>query len=129
LPSLPAGLAPAAAFEVFVAFEASRSRPTGVVPPPDEVTPMSAPRSLILTFSIDAIADAALSRERDAAGRSDLRCDACDEKIEGEPAGRGLFLSTRGEEVRYHEPGLCARCATAIGLRANLESEIEEEEG
>jgi hypothetical protein len=85
--------------------------------------------SKMIAFSIDSFADAALSRERDEAGHTELRCDACDEKIEGEPAGRGLFLSTRGGEVSFHEPALCASCATAIGLRANLDHELEEEEG
>ena len=112
-----------------MASEAFRSRRPGVPPPAEEISPRSAPRPPILAFSIDAVADAALSRERDEAGRADLRCDACDDKIVGEPAGRGLFLSTRGDEVRYHEPVLCLHCATAIGLRANLDLEIEEEEG
>jgi hypothetical protein len=40
-----------------------------------------------------------------------LCCDACGRVIEGEPAARGLFLWTRGEEVRYEEPPLCSRCA------------------
>jgi hypothetical protein len=83
----------------------------------------------IIAIPIDSFADAALSRERERAGRRDLRCDACDRMIEGEAAGRGLFLSTRGGEVRFDEPALCADCATAIGVRASLEAEIEEEEG
>ena len=82
-----------------------------------------------MAIPIDCYADAALTRERDEAGGRDLRCDACDCKIEGEAAGRGLFLSTRGDEVRFDEPALCAACATAIGVRANLDAEIEEEEG
>jgi hypothetical protein len=94
----------------------------------DEADPAACSLSPI-AISIDSFADAALARERDRAQGRDLRCDACDERIEGEPAGRGLFLSTRGDEVRFDEPGLCAQCATAIGLRANEASEIEEEEG
>lgn len=40
-----------------------------------------------------------------------LRCDACGAVIEGEPAARGLFLWTRGDEVRFEEPPLCEDCA------------------
>jgi hypothetical protein len=87
------------------------------------------PSSPIIAIPIDSFADAALLREREQAGRREIRCDACDRKIEGEAAGRGLFLSTRGDEVRFDEPALCAACATAIGVRASIESEVEEEEG
>jgi hypothetical protein len=82
-----------------------------------------------VAIPIDSYADAALSRARDAAGRTELRCDACDEAIEGEPAGLGVFVSTRGDEVRFEEPALCPSCATAIGVRAQMDSGIEEEEG
>jgi hypothetical protein len=82
-----------------------------------------------VAIPIDSYADAALSLERDAAGEGHLRCDACDRKIEGEPAGLGLFVTTRGDEVRFEEPALCPWCATAIGLSATDDAEIEEEEG
>src|SRR5712692_7589001 len=71
-----------------------------------------------LPIAIDAEADAALSVARAAAGSHELRCDVCDEPIEGEPAGRGLYMWTRGDEVRFEEPGLCPNCATAIGVTA-----------
>jgi len=87
------------------------------------------PYSHIIAISIDSYADAALARERDGAGERELRCDACDEKIDGEPEGHGLFLTTRGDEVRFDEPVLCGACAVAIGVRAGLGAEIEEEEG
>jgi hypothetical protein len=58
-----------------------------------------------------------------------LVCDACCKPILGEPAGSGLYVWTRGEEVRYEEPPLCAECAKAIGLAALAQWEIEEEEG
>lgn len=112
-----------------MAFESSLSRRSGRIPPGDEVAPSGTPRPPIVAIPIDSFADASLSREREQAGGRELRCDACDRKIEGEAAGRGLFLSTRGDEVRFDEPALCAACATAIGLRANLDAEIEEEEG
>lgn len=56
-----------------------------------------------------------------------VRCDACGEEIEGAPAGSGLFLWTRGEEVRYEEPPLCERCATSIAVGGMLQWEPEEE--
>jgi hypothetical protein len=58
-----------------------------------------------------------------------LACDACGKPIQGEPAGSGLYVWTRGEEVRYEEPPLCAKCANAIGLAALAQWEIEEDEG
>ncbi len=56
-----------------------------------------------------------------------VRCDACGEPIEGSPAGSGLFLWTRGDEVRYEEPPLCERCAYAIAVGGTLQGEIDEE--
>jgi len=41
-------------------------------------------------------------------------CDVCGAEIEGEPAGKGLLLWSRGEEVRVEEPALCKACAPAI---------------
>jgi hypothetical protein len=112
-----------------VAFEVSRKRRSARVLAGDDVVEAGTPRPPIIAFPIDSFADASLARERDEAGRRELRCDACDRKIEGEAEGRGLFLSTRGAEVRFDEPALCATCATAIGVRAQLAAEIEEEEG
>ncbi|HVW26188.1 MAG TPA: hypothetical protein VHC69_12515 [Polyangiaceae bacterium] len=56
-----------------------------------------------------------------------VNCDACGEPIEGSPAGSGLFLWTRGDEVRYEEPPLCERCACAIAVGGMLAFEGEEE--
>ena len=89
-----------------------------------------------LSVSIDSIADAALqSRAHEHAptygpgSQTELRCDVCDEPIEGEPQGRGLYMWTRGDEVRFEEPALCARCSTAIGVTALAAWDVEEEEG
>jgi len=82
-----------------------------------------------ISVSIDSIADAALQAQRGASGATELRCDVCDSAIEGEPAGHGLYMWTRGEEVRFEEPALCARCATAIGVTALAAWSVEEEEG
>ncbi len=43
--------------------------------------------------------------------------------------GRGLFMWARGEELRFEEPALCPDCASAIGVSALRQWEIEEEEG
>lgn len=82
-----------------------------------------------ISVSIDSVADAALQAHRHEAGSSELRCDVCDEAIEGEPAGRGLYMWTRGEESRFEEPALCRHCSTAIGVTALAAWSIEEEEG
>ena len=54
-------------------------------------------------------------------------CDSCGHWFDGEPAGAGLFLWTRGEEVRYEEPPLCSSCANAISLAALALWELEED--
>lgn len=82
-----------------------------------------------LSLSIDSVADAALQSQRFAVGAAELRCDVCDEEIEGEPTGRGLYMWTRGDEIRFEEPALCAQCATAIGVTALAAWAVEEEEG
>jgi len=56
-----------------------------------------------------------------------FECDSCGKSIEGEPAGHGLYVWTRGEEVRYEEPPLCSSCANAIGLAALALWELEED--
>lgn len=58
-----------------------------------------------------------------------LVCHACETPIEGEPAGRGLLLFARGEDVTFEEPPLCEACALAIGMTALFRFEEEEEEG
>jgi hypothetical protein len=56
-------------------------------------------------------------------------CDVCDEPIEGEPAGSGLYVWSRGEDApRIEEPPLCEACATAIGVTALRTWDDEEEE-
>jgi hypothetical protein len=59
---------------------------------------------------------------------SPVRCDVCDRLIEGEPAGEGVYLWVRGEEVRREPAPLCLECATAIGLAARFPHEFEEED-
>ena len=58
-----------------------------------------------------------------------LFCDACGKPIEGEPGGAGIFVFSRGDEVRYEEPPLCEHCGYAIGITAMVRWAEEEEEG
>lgn len=57
------------------------------------------------------------------------RCDACGQQVRGTPAGRGLLLFPRGDEVLREEPPLCEKCALAINLTALHRFVEEEEEG
>jgi hypothetical protein len=65
----------------------------------------------------------------EASSARTFECDACGKKVQGEPAGRGLYVWARGDESRYEEPPLCARCANAIGLAALAQWELEEDDG
>ena len=87
-----------------------------------------APRAFI-SCAIDDVALASLRSALQPVRESGEDCHVCGSAIAGEPAGRGLFLWTRGDEVRVEEPPLCAGCATAIGVTALREWEIEEDEG
>ena len=49
---------------------------------------------------------------------ADVLCDACEAPIVGEPAGLGVYLWARGEDVHAEDAPLCAACATAIGMTA-----------
>ncbi|WP_394849094.1 hypothetical protein LZC95_16790 [Pendulispora brunnea] len=73
----------------------------------------------------------------EVAGES-TRCDVCNQILSGaedtDPdgyavGGSGLYLWTRGDEVRYEEPPLCGRCGTAIGVMALAQWDLEEDEG
>lgn len=113
-----------------MAFEAHRRGRPDRTRPADDRAESVPPRAPLVAVPIDVVADAALACERARTeSAADTRCDVCERALDGEPAGRGLLLTTRGDEVRYEEPALCATCATAIGLRAHLDDEIEEEEG
>ncbi len=66
----------------------------------------------------------------------DSRCDACgcplgaDEETDGYGLpGTGIYLWTRGDEIRVERAPLCSGCASAIGVTALARWEIEEEEG
>lgn len=77
------------------------------------VDPAALPRP-VMCCAIDDVALASLRRPPE----EQLRCSLCDRDIEGEPGGSGLFMWTRGDQVRFDEPPLCAQCATAVGVTA-----------
>lgn len=58
-----------------------------------------------------------------------VRCHACDAEITGEPAGHGLLVFPRGDDVLREEPPLCEPCALAIGVTALWGFAQDEEEG
>jgi hypothetical protein len=68
------------------------------------------------------------SAAQPSARENGFECDACGKWIVGEPGGAGLFVWTRGDEVRYEEPPLCEECASEIAVGALLRWETEEEE-
>ncbi|MCC7536860.1 MAG: hypothetical protein IT379_11630 [Deltaproteobacteria bacterium] len=59
----------------------------------------------------------------------ELACHACGATIEGEPAGRGILVFPRGDDLYVDEPPLCSRCALAVGMTAMARWIEEEEEG
>jgi hypothetical protein len=56
------------------------------------------------------------------------RCDVCDAVVEGEDGGSGLYVWTRGSEVRYEEPPLCKSCGPTLAITAMRRWEEEDEE-
>jgi hypothetical protein len=76
------------------------------------------------------------SHEALFAAEGELRCDACGAGLDegGEDdgfgvAGSGVYMWTRGDDVRLENAPLCPACASAIGMTALARWEIEEEEG
>lgn len=67
----------------------------------------------------------------------DARCDACGDRLAPADAddsayaisGAGVYVWTRGEEVRFEKAPLCPGCAVAVGVSALARWELEEEEG
>lgn len=92
-----------------------------------EVRPVARPMCII-SVSVDAVADHAL-RARQASEATEVCCDVCDVPLPDEPAGHGLYVWYRGDEIRIEEPALCCGCATAIGVTALSAWDAEEEEG
>ncbi|HVY44862.1 MAG TPA: hypothetical protein VHB21_03245 [Minicystis sp.] len=94
-----------------------------------ELLPLGSNVACPPAIPIDEVADAALAAARQSPPPAELRCDACDARIEGEPAGHGLYVWSRGSELRFEEPPLCPTCATAIGITALQLWSMEEDEG
>lgn len=86
----------------------------------------------VFVASADGFADAARSRYFREQAATSAVCDVCESAFEGEPAGRGLLVWASGDESglgeRLEEPPLCEKCATAIGLSALRQWQIDEEE-
>jgi hypothetical protein len=80
---------------------------------------------LVASYAADDVALAALARRTDD---EPSRCHACDEEIQGTPAGSGLLLWSRGDRIETEEPPLCPACAAAIGLTALRRSALEDDE-
>ncbi len=74
------------------------------------------------------LADEAPESVDERAVAATFACDSCGEQYHGPPAGSGLFLWTRGEELRFEEPPLCEQCALKISIGALIKWESEEEE-
>jgi hypothetical protein len=76
------------------------------------------------------------SHEALFAAEDQVRCDACGAGLDagdedegfGVP-GSGVYVWTRGDDVRFEKAPLCPSCASAIGMTALARWEIEEEEG
>ena len=59
------------------------------------------------------------------------RCDLCDVRLSrdtSDDGGSGLYVWTRGGEVRYEEPPLCRRCGAAVAMAALRSFEGEDDE-
>lgn len=68
----------------------------------------------IISCAIDDVAMAARLSKR----RRQPACSSCNRPINGRPAATGLFMWTRGDEVRYDEPPLCGCCASTVTMVA-----------
>jgi len=91
--------------------------------------PPAKPTQPVLSYAIDDVAYASLRADSERANQAKKRCNVCNRRIDGAPAGSGLLLWTRGEELRFDEPPLCASCATAIGVTALAQWAMEDGEG
>ncbi len=80
----------------------------------------------VYTASHDVLFEVAPATACDACGA--VLPDAADESG-FELTGSGVYMWTRGDDVRFDKAPLCASCAAAIGMTALARWEIEEEEG
>jgi hypothetical protein len=73
---------------------------------------------IISAYAIDDVALAAMRLRGEHDESEPRRCDLCGEPIVGPPAGSGLLLWARGDELRWDEPPLCPCCAATISVTA-----------
>jgi hypothetical protein len=66
----------------------------------------------------------------EAEPKQTFECDMCGKVCDGAPAGSGLMVWFRGDEMRIDEPPLCGDCSTRItmGAMSKWINEGEEEE-
>jgi hypothetical protein len=83
---------------------------------------MPAPKVIVHQFDTPDVAPPV------AAPAPGYDCDMCGQHFDGEPAGSGLFMWTRGDERRFEEPPLCEACAQNVTLDALTRWDVEEEE-
>ena len=83
---------------------------------------MSMPKAVIHEFDTPDLAPAP------AAAPAGFDCDMCGQHFDCDPAGSGLFMWTRGDEVRFEEPPLCEECGKNVTLDALTRWFVEEEE-
>ncbi len=64
------------------------------------------------------------------------KCDACGREMspyemadDESAASHGVYVTTRGDDVRFEKAPLCDACNTALGVTALMQWNIEEEEG
>lgn len=76
-----------------------------------------------------AASESLLEESAEPVTSQSYECDLCGQTFEGSPAGSGLFLWSRGDELRVEEPPLCEECASQITIGALMKWELEEEEG
>ena len=62
--------------------------------------------------------------------QSEARCDVCGAVVDkdDDDTSSALYVWTRGDETRYEEPPLCAKCGPALGLAQVRRWEIEDDE-
>ena len=80
----------------------------------------------IISCAIDDVAHASLRAEREDGRTEVVRCNVCNRRIHGRPAGSGLLLWTRGDEVHFDSPPLCERCAATVGIAAWAQWELDD---
>lgn len=70
----------------------------------------------VISVAIDDIALAAL-RQR---AEREIACSLCETPLVEGAAAKGLFMWTRGEDIRFEEPPLCGRCSGSVSISAFL---------